>query len=46
MNVGRNTFHRLPLQISVANALYFVMHFTGLKYMKYLLKYGKLKFEK
>jgi len=28
-------FHRLPLQLSVTNALYFVIHFTGLKSMRY-----------
>jgi len=37
---------RLPFQLLVANAFYFVMHFTGLKFMQYLLKYGKSKFVK
>ena len=34
-------FHKLPFKFEVANALCFVMHFTGLKSMQYLLKYGK-----
>ena len=39
-------FHKLLFKYVVANASYFVMHFTTLNFTRYLLKYVKSKFKK
>ena len=40
------TFHKLLFKCVVTYASYFVMHFTALNFIRYLLKYTKSKFKK